>query len=242
MEQQVLGLAVVAAVVRELGVPARRDTARGAHTFWRKYAAPNRSRRLSGEWRLFFLTVVAAPGAGRTGEEHPRAPASRQTAASSPAGYLGDDVVSAFLVVVRHDVRFVQLLVDVHRKVNHVGAEHHLNLGLVELGRRVELLLLEEVQQREEHVRVHERGDRLRQVVWCRSLGHHGCGRGGRRRPCLADGRHVARGRGSAECRFSTIQFPKATWTHEANCTWERKKKKTGGTKTTRHRPQVIRV
>jgi hypothetical protein len=66
----------------------------------------------------------------------------------------GDDLGSALHHVLEHVVGVVEGLVDVHGIVDHVGAVEEADLGLQDLRLRVELPLLEELQQGEHQVAV----------------------------------------------------------------------------------------
>jgi len=87
----------------------------------------------------------------------------------------GDDLGAALDHVLGDVVGAMEGLVDVHGIVDHVGAAEEADLGLQELGLRVELPLLEELQQREHQVPVQLRCHQRREVVlrhgcWCFEL------------------------------------------------------------------------
>jgi len=86
----------------------------------------------------------------------------------------GDDLGAALDHVLGDVVGVVEGLVDVHGIVDHVGAAEEADLGLQELGLRVELPLLEELQQREHQVPVQLRCHQRREVMlrhgWCSEL------------------------------------------------------------------------
>jgi len=86
----------------------------------------------------------------------------------------GDDLGAALDHVLGDVVGAVEGFVDVHGIVDHVGAAEEADLGLQELGLRVELPLLEELQQREHQVPVQLRCHQRREVVlrhgWCSEL------------------------------------------------------------------------
>jgi len=86
----------------------------------------------------------------------------------------GDDLGAALDHVLGDVVGAVEGLVDVHGIVDHVGAAEEADLGLQELGLRVELPLLEELQQREHQVPVQLRCHQRREVMlrhgWCSEL------------------------------------------------------------------------